>query len=169
MSKSADSLQLYCICKYIKWLLHWLTESLENMLLSDSLSTPLTDNYVNLVDGGLLLARLFISFFPSDHDRWLEYATVFVNMSVFVTKLTSHTRRLRVNKRRSDNTIDKRKRTKGQTMIYKTQKTKDRATWTPLKTGSELRLSGRTGSFCTTSGRPSCYSCYKEIMEIIMC
>ena len=98
------------------------------MLLSDSLSTPLTDNYVNLVDGGLLLARLFISFPPSDHDRWLEYATVFVNMSVFVTKLTSHTRRLRVNKRRSDNTIAKRKRTKGQTMIYKTQKTKDRAT-----------------------------------------
>ena len=41
------------------------------MLLSDSLfiqSTLLTGNFVHLVDGGLLLARLFISFFPSDRD-----------------------------------------------------------------------------------------------------
>jgi len=33
----------------------------------------------------------------------------------------------------------KRKSTKGQTMIYKTYKTKDRVTRTPLKTGGELR------------------------------
>ena len=32
-----------------------------------------------------------------------------------------------------------------------TQKTKDQATWTSLKTGSELRCSGRVGSSCSTS------------------
>jgi hypothetical protein len=40
-----------------------------------------------------------------------------------------------VNRRRTDNTMTKRKWTKGQTTIFKTriQKTKDRATRTPLK------------------------------------
>ena len=33
-----------------------------------------------------------------------------------------------------------------------TYKTKDRVTRTPLKTGGELRCSGRVGSFCSTSG-----------------
>ena len=47
----------------------------------------------------------------------------------------------------------KRKSTKGQTTIYKdTYKTKDRVTRTPLKTGGELRSSGRVGSSCSTSG-----------------
>jgi len=32
------------------------------------------------------------------------------------------------------------------------QKTKDRATWTPLKTGGELMLSGKVGSSCSTCG-----------------
>ena len=31
-------------------------------------------------------------------------------------------------------------------------KTKDRITWTPLKTGGELMCSGRVSSFCSTSG-----------------
>ena len=31
-------------------------------------------------------------------------------------------------------------------------KTKDRVTWTPVKTGGELRCSGRVGSSCSTSG-----------------
>jgi hypothetical protein len=45
------------------------------------------------------------------------------------------------------------KRTKGQTTIYKnTHKTEDRVTLTPLKTGGELRCSGRVGSSCSTSG-----------------
>ena len=39
------------------------------------------------------------------------------------------------------------------------QKTKDWATRTPLKTGSELRCSGKVGSSCSTSD--TCYSCYK--------
>jgi hypothetical protein len=32
-----------------------------------------------------------------------------------------------------------------------TYKTKDRVTWTPLKTGGELRCSGRVSSSCSTS------------------
>jgi len=47
----------------------------------------------------------------------------------------------------------KRKRTKGQTTIYKTtHKTTDRVTRTPLKTGSELRCFERGSSSCSTSG-----------------
>ena len=49
-----------------------------------------------------------------------------------------------VYRRRTDNTMVKRKRKKGQPTIYKTYiyKTKDRITRTPLKTGFELRCSG---------------------------
>jgi hypothetical protein len=48
---------------------------------------------------------------------------------------------------KTDNTMAKRIRTKGQTTIYKTlQENKDRATRTPLKTGGELRCSGRASS-----------------------
>ena len=54
-----------------------------------------------------------------------------------------------VYRRRTDNTIAKRKSTKGQTTIYKT---KDRVTRTPLKTGGELRCSGRVSSSCSTCG-----------------
>ena len=53
--------------------------------------------------------------------------------------------------RRTDNTMAKRKSTKGQTTIYKTY-TKDRLTRTPLKPGGELRCSGRESSRCFTSG-----------------
>ena len=45
----------------------------------------------------------------------------------------------------------KRKGTKGQTAIYKTQKSKDRARRIPLNTGGELRCSGRVGNSCSTS------------------
>jgi hypothetical protein len=47
----------------------------------------------------------------------------------------------------------RRKRTKGQTndLQNTTQKTKDRATRTQLKTGGELRCSGRVSSSCATS------------------
>jgi len=44
-------------------------------------------------------------------------------------------------RRGTGNTMAKRKSTKGQTTIYKTYK--DRVTRTPLKTGCELRCSGR--------------------------
>jgi len=36
-----------------------------------------------------------------------------------------------------------------------TYKTKDRVTRTPIKTGGELRCSGRVGSSCSTSGTHS--------------
>ena len=42
--------------------------------------------------------------------------------------------------RRTNNTMAKRKRTKTQTMIYKTLQRKDWATENPLKTGSELMV-----------------------------
>ena len=52
-----------------------------------------------------------------------------------------------VYRRRTDNTMAKRKSTKGQQRSTKhTYKTKDRVTRTPLKTGGELRCSGRVGS-----------------------
>jgi len=58
-----------------------------------------------------------------------------------------------VYRRRTDNTMAKRKSTKGQTTIDKhTYKTKDGVTRTPLKTGDELMCSGRVGSSCSTSG-----------------
>ena len=56
-------------------------------------------------------------------------------------------------RRRTDSTMAKRKSTKGQTTIYKTYiKNKDRVTRAPIKTGGELRCSGRVGSSCSTSG-----------------
>jgi len=50
--------------------------------------------------------------------------------------------------------VKRKKKKKAQTMIYNTlnTKTKDRAKRTPLKTGGELRCSGRVGSSCSTSG-----------------
>jgi hypothetical protein len=49
--------------------------------------------------------------------------------------------------------MTKRKRTKGQTTIYKhTNKTEDRITLTPHKTGDERRCSERVGSPSFTSG-----------------
>ena len=57
-----------------------------------------------------------------------------------------------VYRRRTDNTMVKRKNTKGKKRSTKhTHKSKDRGTRTPLKTGDELRCSGRVGSFCSTS------------------
>jgi hypothetical protein len=41
---------------------------------------------------------------------------------------------------------------KGQTTIYKTLDTKDRATQTPLQTGDGLMCTGRVNSSCSTSG-----------------
>ena len=53
--------------------------------------------------------------------------------------------------RRTDNTMAKRKRTNND-LQYTAQKTKDRATRTPLKTGDKLRCSRRISSFCSTCG-----------------
>jgi hypothetical protein len=56
-------------------------------------------------------------------------------------------------RRRTENTMVKRKSPKGQTLSTKhTHKTKDRVTRTLLNTGGELRCSGRVISSCSTSG-----------------
>jgi hypothetical protein len=52
-----------------------------------------------------------------------------------------------INRRRTDNTMAKRKKTKGQTTIYKS--TQDRATSTPHKAGGERRCSGKANSSCS--------------------
>ena len=61
--------------------------------------------------------------------------------------------------------LPKKKGTKGQTTIYKntTQKTKDQATQTPIKTGGELRYSGRIRSSCSTSG-----TCHVNLVANLM-
>ena len=60
--------------------------------------------------------------------------------------------RIRISKKNRQHNGQKKKYKRGQTTIYKnTYKTKDRVTWTPLKTGGELRCSGRVGSSCPTS------------------
>ena len=57
--------------------------------------------------------------------------------------------------RRTDNTMAKRKSTKRQTGFTKhTHKTKDRVTRTPLKTGGELRCSGRQRRSCIYAVMP---------------
>ena len=59
-----------------------------------------------------------------------------------------------VYRRRTDNTMDKRKKKykkDKQRSTKHTHKTKDRVTRTPLKTGGELRCSGRVGNSCSTS------------------
>ena len=58
-----------------------------------------------------------------------------------------------VYRRITDITMDKRKRRKNKQRSTKhTHKTKARVTRTPLKTGRELRCSGRISSSCSTSG-----------------
>ena len=58
-----------------------------------------------------------------------------------------------VYRRRTDTTMAKRKVQKDKQRSTKyTYKTKDRVTRTPLKTGDELRSSGRVSSSCSTSG-----------------
>jgi len=57
-------------------------------------------------------------------------------------------------KKKTDNTMVKRKRTKGQNNVLQniTHKTKDRVTRAWRKTGGELRCSGRVSSSCSISG-----------------
>jgi hypothetical protein len=58
-----------------------------------------------------------------------------------------------VYRRRTDNTMAKRKSTKGQTTIYKTYTQIQRSSNTnPTKNGGELRCFGRVSSSCSTSG-----------------
>jgi hypothetical protein len=67
------------------------------------------------------------------------------------TKKTKKIKQRNTNKNKKERQLNGQK--KGQPTIYKntTQKTKDRAKRTPLKTGGELRCSGRISSVCSTS------------------
>jgi hypothetical protein len=56
-----------------------------------------------------------------------------------------------MNRRRSDNTMAKSKRTNND-LQNMTHKSKDRVTQTPLKTGDEPGAPGRVSSSCSTSG-----------------
>jgi hypothetical protein len=56
-----------------------------------------------------------------------------------------------INLRRTDNTMAKRKEKRTNNDLQNnTQKIKDRATRTSLKTGGELRCSGKVSSSCST-------------------
>jgi len=73
--------------------------------------------------------------------------SVFYKKSLKIPKGQSES----VYRRRTDNTMAKRKSTKGQITINKIYKAKDRVTRTPLKIGGELRCSGGVSSSCSTS------------------
>ena len=61
--------------------------------------------------------------------------------------------RIRISKKNRQHNGQKKKYKSTNNDLQKhTYKTKDRITWTPLKTGGELRCSGRVGSSCSTSG-----------------
>jgi hypothetical protein len=60
--------------------------------------------------------------------------------------------RIRISKDRQHNCQKKKIQKDNQQSTKHTHKTKDQVTWTPLKTGGELRCSGRAGSSCSNSG-----------------
>ena len=61
--------------------------------------------------------------------------------------------RIRISKKVRQHNGQKKKVQKDKQRSTKhTHKTKDRVTWIPLKTGGELRCSGRVGSSCSTGG-----------------
>ena len=60
--------------------------------------------------------------------------------------------RIRLLKNRQHNVQKKKVQRNKQRSTKHTHKTKDRVTRTPLKTGGELRCSGRVGNSCSTSG-----------------
>jgi hypothetical protein len=71
---------------------------------------------------------------------------------------------------KTDNTMAKRKRSKENDLQNTTQKTKDWATRTPLKTGDEHRCSGRLSSSCSTSGiRPVTVKRDTSLLLLISC
>ena len=107
----------------------------------------------------------FWNFANSLNWLWQELQLVFQKISSitygFRVKLDCSKKSLKIPKgqsesvyrRRTDNTMAKRKGTKDKQWSTKhTYKIKDRVTRTPLKTGGELRCSGRISSSCSTSG-----------------
>ena len=92
---------------------------------------------------------------------WHTSSTIYLISAIFISIIGSIKKSLKIPKgqsesvyrRRTDNTMAKRKRTKDKQRSTKhTHKTKDRVTRTPLRTEGEPRCSGRASSSCYTSG-----------------
>ena len=96
-------------------------------------------------------------------DLWNNSLKIPMRLSKSVNRRTDNTIAKRrtdntMAKRRTDNTMAKRRRTdntmakrrKDNDLQNTTQKTKDRATRTQLKSGDELSCSGRVSSSCST-------------------
>ena len=67
-------------------------------------------------------------------QRWMQYPSLINSFTHNITQDNFEDTKDIIKNRRTDNTMAKRKWTRGPTMIYNiTQKTKDRATWSPLK------------------------------------
>ena len=78
------------------------------------------------------------------HTEWRRLHTIKFRVVIPATRIAWRNQRGNpsVNRRRTDNTMAKRKTTKGKTTVQNpTHKTKDRVTRTPPKTGGELRCS----------------------------
>ena len=81
--------------------------------------------------------------------------------NAFIERVWRYQKDIRIRKSEDRQQWPKIKRTKIDLQNI-THKTKDRVTWTPLKTRGELRCSLRVSSSCSTSGT-RCYSCWKRV------
>jgi hypothetical protein len=92
--------------------------------------------------------------------RFTASDNLFDIFKLFLLNINTHKKSLKIPKgqsesvyrRRTDNTMAKRKSTKNKQRSTKhTHKTKNQVTSAPLKTGAELRCSGRVSSSCSNS------------------
>ena len=86
---------------------------------------------------------------------WIWCQTLANEKTCYVRKVWRYQReviRSRKSKDRQHNAQKKNDKETNNDLQNITTKTKDRATWSPLKTGGELRCSGRLSSSCSTSG-----------------
>jgi hypothetical protein len=102
---------------------------------------------VNIYEPSILVVILQTCLFPRYGKRKRQFH--------FEQKEFEETKgaiRLRISKNRPHNGQRKKIQKDKQRFTKHTYKTKDRVTRTPLKTGGELRCSGRVGSSCSNSG-----------------
>ena len=98
-----------------------------------------TRNYYHFI-----IATITNKISHGSHTEWRRLHTIKFRVVIPATRIAWRNQRGNpsVNRRRTDNTMAKRKTTKGQTTVQNpTHKTKDRVTRTPPKTGGELRRS----------------------------
>ena len=97
----------------------------------------------------------------NSHEYLLEKHRCSYHIKIFIPKLrssffsefedTKGIIRIRKSKKNRHNGKKKNNRRTNNDQQSTTQKTKDRVTRTPIKTGGELRCSGRVGGSCSTS------------------